>query len=260
MKSDVQRYCRLPWPVVSVTAVVLVWWAMAWSGRISPYLLPSPYTVARRLVTLLTSGEAIKQSVVTLLRTLAGLGLAIAVGSVIGLWMGRSRRAEWAFEPVVSILFPTPKIAFLPIFILWFGAFDLSKILIAAFICAFPVITACQQGVRDMDTRLSWVGRNFGMSERRIFWKIVLPACIPALLNGAEVALPFAFIAITVSEMIAGGGGIGASMMLAARFADSTTVFGWLIVLAAMGALLTIAARAFRENLLRWHTEVDARR
>jgi ABC-type nitrate/sulfonate/bicarbonate transport system permease component len=98
------------------------------------------------------------------------------------------------------------------------------------------------------------------MSERRIFWKIVVPACIPALLNGAEVALPFAFIAITVSEMIAGGGGIGASMMLAARFADSTTVFGWLIVLAAMGALLTTAARAFRESLLRWHTEVDARR
>lgn len=248
---------QLGWPAASIAGVVCAWYLLTRFGQINAFLLPSPLMVAERLASLLVSGDLIIQAGLTLYRTLVGFGLAVLIGSLIGLWMGTSRAAEWFFEPIISISFPTPKISFLPIFILWFGAFDLSKILISTFICSFPVISACYEGVKDRDKYLLWVGKNLGMSERKIFWKITLPGVVPALLNGAEVSLPFAFIAVTVSEMMAGGGGIGARMMLAARFADSKSVFASIVVLALLGALLAFGAGVIRRHLLRWHTEVE---
>jgi ABC-type nitrate/sulfonate/bicarbonate transport system permease component len=247
---------QLIWSSVSVIVALSIWHLLTHVGRIDAYLLPPPEDVAQRLLALLLSGDIAKQTGLTLYRTVVGLGLAVCAGSIIGLSMGKMRAIEQALDPVVSALFPTPKISFLPIFILWFGAFDVSKILIAAFICAFPIISACHEGVKDIDPRLSWVGRNMGMSEGRVFWKIVVPATIPALLTGVEVSLPFAFISVVTAEMIAGGGGIGSRMMLAARFADSKAVFAWLVALALIGALMTGVARILRQKVLRWHTEV----
>lgn len=248
---------RYFWPTVSIIGVVGGWYTLSRVGHIDPFLLPSPMAVLEQLGSLLATGDLVQQAGLTLYRTGIGFGLAVVVGSLLGFWMGKSKAARWFFEPLISVLFPTPKISFLPIFILWFGAFDLSKILIAAFICAFPVISACYEGVKDIDQRLLWVGRNMGIREQKLFWKIMLPAAVPALLNGAEISLPFAFIAVAVSEMLAGGGGVGAKMMLAARFADSKTVFASLITLAVLGALLAICARTVRVYLLQWHTEVE---
>ena len=250
------RFGTYIWPAVSVISIVAVWQLLVAFGRIPPFLLPAPLNVCRKLASLLLTGDLIRETGLTLYRTSAGFALAVLVGSGLGLAMGTSRLFARTFDPIISILFPTPKISFLPIFILWFGTFDLSKVLIAAFICVFPVISACHDAIKGLDPRLSWVGRNLGMSTTTVFRKIVFPATIPSLINGAEVSLPFAFISIVTAEMMAGGGGIGARMMLAGRFADSTAVFAWLATLAVVGALLTSLAKVIRRRLLQWHTEV----
>lgn len=250
------RFRNYLWPTVSVVSVIAAWQLIAVHGHISSFLLPAPMEVWRKLALSFQTGDLVLQGTITLYRTIAGFALAILIGAVVGFAMGTTHLMERAIDPIISVLFPTPKISFLPIFILWFGAFDLSKILIAAFICAFPIVSACHDGVKGLDPRLTWVGRNMGMSRKRVFWKITLPATVPALINGAEVSLPFAFISVVTAEMMAGGGGIGARMMLAARFADSKNVFAWLIALAIVGALLTALARWLRRWLLKWHTEV----
>jgi len=250
-----RRIARSTW---SVVVVVLVWELIARTGLVNAYLLPPPSAVLARLVAATRSGQLAADTWVTVYRTLCGFGIAVGIGGLVGLWMGRSRAVEWLLEPIVSIMFSTPKISFLPIFILWFGTFDASKILMAAFICAFPVISACHAGAKDINRLLPWVGQNIGMNERRIMRKIVLPSALPAWLSGAQIALPFAFIAIAVSEMMAGGGGLGARMMLAARFADSASVVASLSALAVVGLVMTVALERVRMRLLRWHTEVQA--
>ena len=257
MRAPFEHVRAYVWPGISVIAVVALWQLATATGRVSSFLLPPPADVARNIALLLANGDLLHQGALSLYRTTVGFGLAVLIGGAVGLAMGSIRSVERAFDPIISVLFPTPKISFLPIFILWFGAFDLSKILITAFICAFPVISACHDGLKDVDSRLAWVGQNMGMSTRRVFLKIVFPATLPALITGAEVSLPFAFISVVTAEMMAGGGGIGARMMLAARFADSKTVFAWLVTLAIIGALLTGLARVLRRQLLNWHTEVS---
>jgi len=257
MRLSVQNMGAVFWAGVSVTSIIALWQFATMFGGVSNFLLPAPVDVARRILSLFFNGEVVREAVITLYRVAFGFALAVVIGAIVGLAMGSVRLVERALDPVISVLFPTPKISFLPIFILWFGAFDLSKVLITALICVFPVISACHEGLKDIDSRLAWVGRNMGMSNRRVFSKIVLPATVPALINGAEVSLPFAFISVVTAEMMAGGGGIGARMMLAARFADSRAVFAWLVVLAVLGAMLTGVARVARRQLLRWHTEVS---
>ena len=244
-------------PLTPFTAVILVWQAIAASGAVNSYLLPPPTAVLSRLIHLAATGDLFADTALTVYRTLAGFGIAILVGASIGFWMGTSAFGELLLGPVVSFLFSTPKISFLPIFILWFGTFDGSKILMTAFICAFPVISACHSGAKDVSRLWRWVGQNIGMSRSRVVRKIMIPATLPALFTGGAISLPFAFIAVSVSEMMSGGGGLGARMMLSARFADSATVVAVIIVLGAIGVALSAALTAARHRLLRWDSTVD---
>ncbi|HEV8259220.1 MAG TPA: ABC transporter permease subunit, partial [Burkholderiales bacterium] len=117
--------------------------------------------------------------------------------------------------------------------------------------------SACHSGAKDISRLGRWVGQNIGMSRSGIMRKIVVPATLPALFTGSEISLPFAFISVSVSEMMAGGGGLGARMMLSARFADSATVVGVILVLGVVGVALSAALTALRRGLLRWHTELE---
>jgi len=238
-------------------AVILVWQGIAASGAVNSYLLPPPTTVLSRLAHLVATGELFADTALTIYRTLVGFGIAVLVGALIGFWMGTSAFGEWLLSPIVSFLFSTPKISFLPIFILWFGTFDGSKILMTAFICAFPIISACHSGAKDVSRLWRWVGQNIGMSRSRVVRKIVVPATLPALLTGSAISLPFAFIAVSVSEMMSGGGGLGARMMLSARFADSATVVAIIIVLGVIGVALSAALTVLRRGLLHWDFTVD---
>ncbi|HEV8259774.1 MAG TPA: ABC transporter permease subunit [Burkholderiales bacterium] len=237
--------------------MLIVWYTIAASGLINSFLLPPPIAVMQRLAHLIATGDLFIDTAITVYRTFVGFAIAVAIGAAIGFWIGTSRFGEWLLSPIVSFLFSTPKISFLPIFVLWFGALDGSKILMTAFICAFPVISACHSGAKDVNRLWRWVGQNIGMSRLRIMQKIVVPATLPALLTGSEISLPFAFISVSVSEMMAGGGGLGARMMLSARFADSATVVAVILVLGVVGLALSAALTALRRGLLRWHIELE---
>ena len=187
-------------------------------------------------------------------------GLAAAVGGagvVLGVLMARVRSVRWFLDPLVSVGFPAPKISFIPIFVLWFGLSDLPKIMMAVFSCVFPVITATWAGTQDVDKYLIWSARNFGASNRQILWEVVLPAALPQIFTGLQVALPIALIVVIVTEMLTGGNGLGASMIRSVRFADSPDVFGHLVVMGLLGILVMKGLELLRRRLLVWHEEVQ---
>ena len=148
-----------------------------------------------------------------------------------------------------------PKIAFLPIVMLWLGFYDVSKISMIVFDAIFPVVTATIAGIPGVEREILWSARNLGASERRLQWQIVLPAALPQILTGLQVALPIALIVDIVAEMMMGGYGLGGAMMTASRFADSRGVFAGIVEIAIVGYCLVKAMAMLRRRLLAWHQE-----
>jgi ABC-type nitrate/sulfonate/bicarbonate transport system permease component len=201
------------------------------------------------------SGDLAGNLGLTLYRGLLGFAVAAIAGVALGIGMARSRAMHWFFDPIVSVGFPMPKIAFLPIFMLWFGLYDTSKLTMIVFSAIFPVVTATMAATQGVEKELVWSARSLGAGERQLLWQIVLPAALPQIMTGLQVALPVALIVAIVTEMLMGGAGLGGAMIAASRFADSPGVFAGILEIAIAGFCLVRGIAALRRRLLRWHQE-----
>ncbi len=172
--------------------------------------------------------------------------------------MARHRAVHWFFDPLVSVGFPMPKIAFLPIVTLWLGFHDVSKITMVVLDAIFPVLTAAVIGTAGVEKELLWSARNLGARERDLLREIILPAALPRIMTGLQVALPISLIVCIVAEMMMGGVGLGGAMLTASRFADSPGVFAGIVEIAAVGYVLVKLMAVARRRLLIWHQEALA--
>lgn len=237
--------------------LIALWEYATRTGTISTFMLPTLEDVAERIWENITTGEFPINCAVTLVRTFIGFSIAAVAGVVFGLAMNRSRLANWFFDPIVSVGFPMPKIAFLPVFILWFGLYDGTKITIIAVSAVFPVITATIAGLQGVERELLWSARSLGASARRASFEISLPAALPQILTGLQVALPTALIVTIIAEMMMGGFGLGGMMMESSRQLDSTGVFAGIVETAATGHAVISLMSFARRKLLKWHQETQ---
>jgi len=238
-----------------VIVVLIAWELVARSGTVTPFMLPPFSGVIARIASDTMSGELPIAIGLTLWRALAGFLISAVGGVALGIAMARTRLFYWFFDPIISIGFPVPKIAFLPIIVLWLGFFDVSKITMIVFNSIFPVVTATVVGVYGVEKELIWSARNLGTSEKALTWEVLLPAALPQIFTGLQVALPIALIVGVLTEMAMGGYGIGASMQTASRFADSLGVFAGIIEIAVVGYALVKLMSVLRARLLVWHPE-----
>jgi ABC-type nitrate/sulfonate/bicarbonate transport system permease component len=238
-----------------VIVLLIAWEVFARSGAVTPFMLPQFSSVLERIASDTMSGELPVAIGLTLWRALAGFFISAVAGIALGLAMARLRSFYWFFDPIISVGFPIPKIAFLPIIVLWLGFFDVSKITMIVFNSIFPVVTATVVGVYGVEKELIWSARNLGTSERALTWEVMLPAALPQIFTGLQVALPIALIVGILTEMAMGGYGVGASMQTASRFADSLGVFAGIIEIAVVGYVLVKLMAVLRARLLVWHPE-----
>jgi ABC-type nitrate/sulfonate/bicarbonate transport system permease component len=246
------------WGIVAwlpVIVMLIAWEAIARSGAVTAFMLPALSNVLERVASQAQSGELAIAIALTLWRALAGFVIAAVLGIAIGLGMARNKVLNWFFDPIVSIGFPIPKIAFLPILTLWLGFFDTSKIVMIAFNTIFPVITATIAGVYSVEKEIIWSARNLGTGKREMLWEILLPAAMPQIFTGLQVALPIAVIVGILTEMAMGGYGIGGSMQTSSRMADSLGVYAGIVEIAVVGYLLVKLMAMLRRHLLKWHQE-----
>ncbi len=238
--------------------VLAIWEGTAQLGYVRPLFLPSLTTVAVQFWSLLNEGEIVTPLLISLYRAFAGLALAVGVGVAVGLTMARSRWADWALDPLVSLGFPAPKIAFIPIFILWFGIDHFSKILLVAFTCVFPMIVATHHGASAVSRTVIWSAEAMGTPEHKLLSRIILPASLPYILSGVRVTMPVALITAFTAEMVAGGGGVGGALMFAQRFFQTPTVFVYILVMLLTGFVLDRVMLQVRAQVIPWHEETEA--
>jgi len=249
---------RLAWGFARVFSVLLLLGAWEWlaaSGTFTPFQLPALSKVLVRIWADITTGDFFINTGLTLYRALAGFLIAAVGGVIIGMAMSRLRIARWFFDPIISVGFPMPKIAFLPVIILWLGVYDVSKISMIVFDAIFPVVAATVIAIQGVERELLWSARNMGAKEREVLWQVVLPAALPQIMTGLQVALPLSLIVAVVTEMLMGGYGLGGAMMTASRFANSVGVFAGIVEIAVVGYVMVKGMAILRRRLLIWHPE-----
>ena len=241
--------------IISIVMLLAAWELVARSGVVTPFQLPALSKVLERIWSDAASGDLAINTAVTLYRAMVGFLIAAIGGVVLGMAMSRNALARWFFDPIISVGFPMPKIAFLPVVMLWLGVFDISKITMIVFDAIFPVVAATVIAIQGVERELIWSARNMGAREREMLWQIVLPAALPTIMTGLQVALPLSLIVAVVTEMLMGGYGLGGAMMTASRFANSTGVFAGIVEIAVVGYALVKAMALIRRRLLIWHQE-----
>ena len=243
----------LRWLVVVM--LLVAWEAVSRSGLVTRFTLPAFSLVLQRIWADLLTGDLLQYMGLTLYRALTGFAIATVLGVMIGLSIARSRAAHWFFDPIISIGFPMPKIAFVPVVVLWLGFHDTAKITMIVIDSIFPVITATLAGIKGVEHQLVWSARNMGAGEHEILYQVLLPAAAPQVLTGIQVALPISMIVAIIMEMMTGGVGLGGAMVTASRQADSPGVFAGLVEIAVVGLCLIKTMEWGRRRLLSWHQE-----
>jgi ABC-type nitrate/sulfonate/bicarbonate transport system permease component len=238
--------------------VLLAWQAAVSFELVRPLFLPGVGAVLSQFWTLFWSGEIIGPLFASLLRAFAGLVLAVVVGVVVALAMARSKWLRWALDPLISFAFPAPKIAFVPIFILWFGIGHTSKILLVAFTCVLPMLVATYHGATGISQQTIWSAKAMGTSESKLLYRVIFPAALPYIFGGVRVTVPVALITAFTAEMIAGGGGLGGALMYAQRFFQTPTVFVYIVVMLITGSVFDRFMLKLRNRWIPWQDDTDA--
>ena len=240
---------------LSLILLFAAWEAFARSGAVTSFLLPPFSVVIERVWQDAVSGDLAVNLGQTLYRVMIGFAIAGVAGIVLGILIARNRATRWFFDPIISVAFPMPKIAFLPVFMLWFGLYDLSKVTMIVFSAIFPVVTATVTSTQGVEKEMLWSARSLGASERQLLWEIILPAALPQILTGLQVALPVSMIVAIVTEILMGGAGTGRGddrRFALCRFAG---VFAGIVEIAVAGFCLVKGMAILRRRLLRWHQE-----
>ncbi|MCC6198415.1 MAG: ABC transporter permease [Burkholderiales bacterium] len=235
-----------------VLIVALAWEAATRFGLFAAGLVPAPSAVAHAAVDLLRGGELVIDAAHSLWRAGAGLALSAGVGIALGVAMARLRPVEQFFQPLVTLTYPIPKSALIPLLMLWLGIGDLSKIAVVFLGTLLPVVMSTYNGVRGIDRMLLWSARNCGTSGLRLVTRIMIPAALPDILAGMRVALALAFVLVVSSEMLVARDGLGHLIMMLGEGGQYPGLFAVALVVGALGFLADRLFLAGMRALLQW--------
>src|SRR5688572_24504260 len=217
----------------ALAAVLLVWQLAALRGL--PEYVLSPIEIARHFLQALGSAELYEHIGASLRRSLPGFVLGSFLGAALGLAAGTARWFDRLLSPAVFLTYPVPKIVMLPIFMIWFGIGDLSKVLIIALACFYPVFINAYTGVRQTRTILVWSALNMGASREQIFRRVVLPSAAPMIFASLRVALALSFIVMFAAEMINARSGLGHMIRVAENSLRFDLMYVSLLAIAILG-------------------------
>ena len=235
---------------LALLAVLLAWQLAALRG-LPDYVL-SPLQIVRSVVEALGTRELYEHIGASLTRALPGFFLGSLTGIVLGLAAGVARWLDRMLSPAVFLTYPVPKIVMLPIFMIWFGIGDLSKILIIALACFYPVFINAYYGVRQTRTILVWSALNMGATPAQVFRRVVLPSAAPMILASLRVALALSFIVMFAAEMINARSGLGHLIRIAENSLRFDLMYVSLVTIAILGYAGDRLVRFSQSRLLAW--------
>jgi NitT/TauT family transport system permease protein len=235
-------------------AILVLWEAGSQSGVISNLVLPAPSEAFEAFRQLVETGQLWRHLGASLQRLVIGWTLGMSLGVAVGLMIGLFSLARAGLMPLVSALFPIPKIALLPLFVIWFGIGEGSKVATILFGSFFPTVIATSGGVDNVDRSLVRMGQSFGLSWWSIVRKIILPGAMPAILSGARISASIAIILLVAAEMIGAEYGVGAFILMAGSLFATDQLLAGVAILSAMGLIVGWLIGRAERWLLRWRS------
>lgn len=238
----------LSWLVTLAT--FLIWEGVVRLFDIQEFVLPAPSLVAETLV---RQWEPIlEHSLQTLMTTLVGLAMAIGFGVLLGLAVGASRTVYNGLYPLMVAFNSIPKVALVPILVIWFGIGTVPAILTAFLISFFPIVVNIATGLATVEPELNDLMRSLGASRLTILRKVGLPRTLPYFFAALKVAVTLAFVGSVISETVAANAGVGYMMMVAGSRFEVPLVFAGLVVVGAMGIVLYQGFEWLERRLTFW--------
>ena len=222
------------------------------SGVISSLTLPKPSDVLETMVELYHSGLLFKHLVPSISRLILGSLIGISLGITVGTLIGLFSYIRSGLVPVIAAIFPIPKIALLPLFVIWFGIGEGSKYALIALGSFTPTVVATYGAVDNVDRTLIRMGQSFGLSWTSIVRKIVLPGAMPGILSGLRISLAISIILLVAAEMLGAEFGIGAYILEAGSLYDLERLFTGVAILSALGVTVSVLIGMLEQKVLKW--------
>jgi len=232
--------------------ILVVWELSGVYGLTSEIMLPKPSTIFNSFVDLLFTGNLLGHLEISLYRAILGFVLGGALGLVLGLVVGFYNNAEQTLDPTLQMIRTIPHLAVIPLFILWFGFGELSKILLIAKGAFFPLYVNTFLGIRGVDSKLFAVAKVLQFSKWKQITLVILPAALPNILLGVRLSLGAAWLGLVAAELMGSSEGIGYLITDARQFSQTSIVFVGIIIFAIFGKLSDSLVRFFERRLLKW--------
>jgi ABC-type nitrate/sulfonate/bicarbonate transport system permease component len=237
-----------------IPVVIVATWQGLGEASLMPRYLSFPSDILAALWGIAADGELVTAVAASLYRVIGGFLLGTAAGMMLGLGAGLVPGVRNFFDPIVSFLFPVPKIAFLPVFLLLFGIGHPSKIAIVAFSCFFPVFVASRYAVLAIDKVLLWAARSMGTPTTTMFLRVIIPAAAPQLFAGIRISLAHAFIVLFAAELIGSHAGLSQLIADGENAAQFDLMFAAIFAFAVLGFASDRLLMAVRKRALRGQT------
>lgn len=235
---------------LSAVAFLVVWQIV--SMNVPPIILPSPGAVIAAFVELTASGELVKATGETVWPFLIGLSVAFVVGTALGLVLGIFRPAARLLDPYIFMFWSIPNIAWLPLFIAWFGVGNLTLVIFVFVSAVFPQLLTVESGAKEADSFLVEVARSLGGTKREILRIVVLPSALPYIFAGLRIAVGRALVGIIVGQLLIVATGIGYMFQFYGETLALAKYFAPLIVIAALAVALNRAVNWAENVLIPW--------
>ncbi|MFD2330997.1 ABC transporter permease [Cohnella sp. GCM10020058] len=235
--------------------VLAVWQLSAAYGLVNAVLVPPPAEIAREFGRMIASGDLQHNLAISTGRAMLGFLIGGALGLAAGVWVGFSLRAERLLDPSLQLLRTLPHLAVAPLFILWFGFGETSKLLLIAKGAFFPLYVNAFLGVRSVDRNLIDVARVLQFSRWETVTRLIIPASLPSLFLGVRLSVAVSWLGLVVAELMGSSSGLGYIINDARSFSLTSVVFVGIIVFAAVGKVTDEIVKLLERRLLRWqHT------
>ncbi|MGK8176554.1 taurine ABC transporter permease TauC [Aeromonas dhakensis] len=265
---DPARRIRLRWPLprrlgislLTLCALLALWWLVARLGLISPLFLPPPAQVLQQFATLagpqgFMDATLWQHLAASLQRILIALAAATLCGVTVGLAMGLSPTLRGMLDPLIELYRPVPPLAYLPLMVIWFGIGETSKVLLIYLAIFAPVAMATLAGVQGARQVRLRAARALGANRWQVLWYVIVPGALPDMLTGLRIGLGVGWSTLVAAELIAATRGVGFMVQAAGEFLATDVVLAGILVIALIAFTLELGLRALQRRLTPWHGE-----
>ena len=261
-RSDAARRTRWMRPVLGLilpVGLAVAWELIVRAGLASGRLVPPPSVIFDTFVELYRAGELQRHVLVTTGRVAAGFGIGVVAGTLIGAISGYSALTRRLLDPTLQALRAIPSIAWVPIFVLWFGIFEASKITLISVGVFFPVYLGVMGAIMSVDRKLVEVGRAFRLSDAAMVWRILLPAVLPAYVISLRSGLGLGWMFVVAAELLGASEGLGYLLIDGQQLGKPAQIVAAIVAFAVIGKLTDWIIVLATAPLLRWEDRFSAR-